>query len=204
MIRVNALDADGSTQIEKAGEAIASLGGPGSVRMYVKDAQDAEGLLDYASSKGLAASFDKPCSNRCTVTIDVPADYKPDTGEAEGTVPKGELSGRNAVVVISDVSLGAGDEEFGVSLMNSFLYALSRQDKVPHAFIFLNSAVQLTCKESPELEDLKLLEEEGVQIISGIASLKHYNLADQLKVGRAANMYEITDILIEADHIIKP
>lgn len=204
MIKVNALGADGSTQISKATEAIAALGGPGTVRMYVTDETDAEGLLDFASAKGLAASFEKPCKNRCAVTIDVPEDYKAETPEDAETAPKGTLSGRNAVVIISDVCLGGGDEEFGRELMKHFLYVLSRQDKVPHAFIFLNSAVRFTCEDSPELEDLRLLEQEGVKIISGDVSLKHYGCSHDLKVGRAANMYEISDILIEADHIIKP
>ncbi|MBD5560229.1 MAG: sulfurtransferase-like selenium metabolism protein YedF [Clostridia bacterium] len=205
MIQVNALGADGSTQIEKAGEAIQALGGPGRIRMYVNSPEDAESLLDYASKEGLAASFDETtCSARCAVNIEVPEGFEMEESEETGALPQGTLSGRNVVVVISDAAMGVGDEEFGRELLRSFLYAVSRQDKVPHTFIFYNSAVHLTCEDSPELEDLRQLEQEGVQIISGDSSLKQYGLNHQLKVGRAANMYEITDILIEADHVLKP
>lgn len=204
MIRVNALGADRSTQIEKATEAITALGGPGSVRIYVDAPTDAEDLLDFATDKGLAAEFDETCSTRCAVNIEVPEGYHADQHDSGGPLPEGTLSGRNVVVVISDAEMGVGDAEFGKSLLRSFLYAVSRQEKVPHTFIFYNSAVHLTCEDSPELEDLRQLEKEGVQIISGDTSLKQYGLNHDLKVGRAANMYEITDILIEADHILKP
>ena len=204
MIQVNALGADGSTQIEKATEAISALNGSGNVRIYVSGPDAAEGLLDFATEKGLAAAFDQTCSTRCAVNIEVPEGYGEGSLESTGPLPQGTLAGNNVVVVISDNCMGVGDKEFGQSLLRSFLYAISRQDKVPHTFIFYNSGVRLTCEDTPELEDLRQLEKEGVQIISGDTSLKQYGLSRELKVGRAANMYEITDILIEADHILKP
>lgn len=205
MIKVNALGADKSDSRARTGEALEALGGSGSVRVYVSDEEHASDLLDYATEKGLSASGTRPCpehGNRCTVTIEVPEDWQ--GTEEEDARPHGTLAGRNAVVVISGTALGSGEDEFGRTLMQHFLYSLSRQDRVPHTFIFLNSGVRFTTEEGPELDDLRLLEEEGVQIISGDASLKHYGVQESLKVGRAANMYEITDILIEADHILKP
>ena len=205
MIKVNALGADTTDARARTEEAIEALGGAGSVRVYVDDEAHASDLLEYAQDKELSASGTRPCpehGNRCAVTIEVPDGWQ--NAGTEETKPHGTLAGRNAVVVISGTKLGLGDEEFGRTLMQHYLYSLSRQDKVPHTFIFLNSGVEFTTQEGPELDDLRLLEEEGVQIISGDASLKHYGVRDSLKVGRAANMYEITDILIEADHILKP
>lgn len=205
MIKVNALGADLPDSRARTDEAIEALGGSGSVRVYVDDEPHASDLLEYATEKGLAASGTRPCpehGNRCAVTIEVPEGWQ--SAESEESIPHGTLAGRNAVVVVSSTQLGIGDEEFSRTLMQNYLYSLSRQDKVPHTFIFLNSGVRFTTEDGPELDDLRLLEEEGVQVISGDASLKHYGVRDRLKVGRAANMYEITDILIEADHILKP
>ena len=48
--------------------------------------------------------------------------------------------------------------------MKSFVFALTRQDRLPDTILCYNSGAYLTCQGSDLLEDLKLLESEGVTI----------------------------------------
>ena len=54
------------------------------------------------------------------------------------------------------------------------------------------------------MEDLKVLEKEGVQIYTCGTCLDYYKLKDKLAVGEVANMYVIAQQQLEADCIIKP
>ena len=43
-----------------------------------------------------------------------------------------------------------------------FIYALTQQDELPDQMLFYNGGAFLTCEGSQSLEDLKMLEEQGV------------------------------------------
>ena len=53
-------------------------------------------------------------------------------------------------------------------------------------------------------EDLKLLEEQGVEILTCGTCLNYYNLSDKLQVGSVTNMYTIVEKMAGADKIITP
>ena len=54
------------------------------------------------------------------------------------------------------------------------------------------------------LEDLKLLEEEGVRICTCGTCLDFYKLKEKLAVGEVVNMYQIVQAQAQADLILKP
>jgi peroxiredoxin family protein len=62
----------------------------------------------------------------------------------------------------------------------------------------------LTCQGADTLEDLKLLESEGVTILTCGTCLDFYGLKDQLAVGGATNMYDIVERMENAAQIVKP
>jgi sulfur relay (sulfurtransferase) complex TusBCD TusD component (DsrE family) len=51
---------------------------------------------------------------------------------------------------------------------------------------------------------LKLLESQGVEILTCGTCLNHYGLTGALGVGSITNMYVIAEKLAEADKVIKP
>ncbi|NLY77639.1 MAG: sulfurtransferase-like selenium metabolism protein YedF [Tissierellia bacterium] len=142
-------------------------------------------------------------------------EYKVDEGENEYLITiikgkgevkeeekaKGAVSG-DKVVVFSSNTMGKGSEELGKVLIKSFIYTLTETNPYPATLIFYNGGVHLTCEGSPVLEDLKKLEDEGVEIISCGTCLDYFNIKDKLQVGQISNMYTIYDKMANAGNII--
>lgn len=103
----------------------------------------------------------------------------------------------NLTIAFSKDVMGEGDEELGKILVKSFMYTVSETKPYPKTIIFFNGGVNLTCEGSKVLEDLKKLEEEGVEIISCGTCLDFFNIKDKLQVGSISNMYTIYEKLKE-------
>lgn len=110
----------------------------------------------------------------------------------------------NIVVVISSKYMGNGDETLGANLLKGFIYSLTQADKLPKTVLFYNSGAFITTTGSASIDDLKVLEAAGVEIMTCGACLNHYNLADKLEVGSVTNMYEIVEKQLNASNIIRP
>ena len=110
----------------------------------------------------------------------------------------------NVVVFVASNLFGVGDEKLGQILMKAFVKTLKELDTQPAKVIFANSGVRLTTEGSDLIDELRALEEEGVEIISCGTCLDYYGLVDSLQVGVSSNMYEIASTLVEADRIVKP
>lgn len=97
----------------------------------------------------------------------------------------------NTVLVFASNLMGKGAEELGQVLIKSLMYTITETIPYPNSMIFYNSGVYLTCEGSEVLDDLKKLEEEGVEIISCGTCLDYYEINDKLGVGEISNMYTI-------------
>lgn len=111
---------------------------------------------------------------------------------------------KGMVVVLSSNLMGQGDEALGKALMKGFVYALSQQDILPETVVMYNSGAFLSSEGSDNLEDLKELEAQGVEILTCGACVNHYGLEDKLKVGSVTNMYEIAERMTAAKHLVRP
>ena len=76
------------------------------------------------------------------------------------------------VAVISSNVMGNGDDELGKILIKGFIYALSQMETHPDTILFYNGGAKLTTEDSESLEDLKKMEEEGVEILTCGTCLK--------------------------------
>ena len=108
-----------------------------------------------------------------------------------------------AAVISSDV-MGSGDDELGKILIKGFIYALSQMETLPDTVLFYNGGAKLTTEGSESLEDLKKMEEEGVEILTCGTCLKHYGLMEKLMVGKVTDMYTIAERMTGADKVIRP
>ena len=68
----------------------------------------------------------------------------------------------------------------------------------------LPRCAKLTCEGSDSIEDLKKLEEAGVQILTCGTCLNFYGLTEKLAVGSVTNMYTIAEKLTQAGNVVKP
>ena len=105
--------------------------------------------------------------------------------------------------VISSEAMGQGDDRLGKILMKSFLFALTQQDILPETVLLYNGGGFLSCEGSESLEDLKKLEELGVEILTCGTCLDFYGLKEKLAVGQVTNMYEIVEQMMGAKKTIR-
>ncbi len=110
---------------------------------------------------------------------------------------------KTVVVLASDV-MGEGDPKLGTLLMKGFIYALTEQDTLPDTILLYNKGAYLSTQSSESIADLKLLEAQGVEVLTCGTCLNHYGLTEQLAVGSATNMYVIVEKQMEAHKVIKP
>ena len=111
---------------------------------------------------------------------------------------------KGMLVVLSANVMGTGDAKLGTSLMKAFVFALTKQDQLPDTILCYNTGAYLTCEGADTLEDLKLLESEGVTILTCGTCLDFYGLKGKLAVGGVTNMYDIVERMENAAQIIKP
>ena len=163
-----------------------------------------QNLCKMAAQKNIPVSSEKIDENNYLVIFS-------ETGENIGEVenlPEEELCIPNridrTVVVIASEKMGEGDEKLGTALMKGFVYALTEQDKLPAVVLLYNNGAKLSIRGSESLADLKLLESQGVEILTCGTCLNHYGLSEELAVGTATNMYVITEKQMQATKLVKP
>ena len=110
----------------------------------------------------------------------------------------------NTVVVIDSLHMGKGDVELGRILMKGFIYTLSEMEELPKTILFYNEGVKLAIEGAESLQDLKSLEERGVEILSCGTCLNFYGITEKLRVGSVTNMYTILERQMKATRVIKP
>lgn len=113
-------------------------------------------------------------------------------------------SEENTVVVIDSLHMGKGDVELGRMLMKGFIYTLSEMEELPKTILFYNEGVKLAIEGAESLQDLKSLEERGVEILSCGTCLNFYGITEKLRVGSVTNMYTILERQMKAKRVIKP
>lgn len=108
------------------------------------------------------------------------------------------------VVILSSNCMGTGDDALGAALMKGFVYALTQLDTAPDTVLLYNGGAKLSAEGADTVEDLKVLQENGAEILTCGTCLSHYGLTDALAVGSVTNMYTIAETLMEAGKVIRP
>jgi selenium metabolism protein YedF len=114
------------------------------------------------------------------------------------------LSSGSFVAVISSEAMGRGNEELGKILMKAFIHTLIQAEELPVKMLFYNSGVKLASSDSEVLDDLKNLNDAGVEILLCGTCVNFFNLSEKIDVGRLTNMLEILSIMSSAGRIILP
>lgn len=110
--------------------------------------------------------------------------------------------GPKTVILVSGTTIGQGDQQLGDRLMNQFFSSLTRLEEVVQTVLFVNSGVFLTTQGSHILNSLHSLQERGVEIVSCSTCLEHYQIKDKLCIGTVANMFTITEKLLDSLQVI--
>ncbi|MCC0647393.1 sulfurtransferase-like selenium metabolism protein YedF [Clostridioides sp. ZZV15-6598] len=117
-------------------------------------------------------------------------------------VQKEESELEDTCVFISSDKMGLGNDELGQVLIKGFIYTLTESKPYPKHILLVNGGVKLSAENEATIENLKILEDEGVEILSCGTCLDYYNLKEKLQVGSVTNMYTIVETLKNASNTI--
>ena len=202
MVTVNAIGDACPIPVVKTKKAIEALTTDETVVVLVDNETALQNVTKAARSMGFEVQQETVSDKKFKITVQVvkgaaaPAEEEPAACCCEGK--------KNVVVVIGTNKMGFGNDELGAALIKSFVFALTQQDELPSSVLFYNGGVNLTCEDSPVLEDLKKMADEGVTIMSCGTCLNFCGLTEKLAVGEVTNMYEIVARQMKADVVIKP
>ena len=203
MITVNALGEACPMPVVKAKKAIDALTAPETVQVLVDNDAAVQNLIRLAGQNGFAVRAEKQGEAQFSVTIDA-AGAKKDVDDGTVVCAPRKQGEKNIVVAISKNHMGEGEEALGKTLLKGFIFSLTQQDALPKTILFYNSGAFVTCAGSASLEDLKKLEEQGVEILTCGTCLNHYGLTEKLQVGSVTNMYVIVEKQMLSTRIIRP
>ena len=194
MIKVNAIGDVCPIPVVKTKKAMQELNGAGTIEVLVDNEIAVTNVTKMASAAGGNVTSEKLAEKEYKIVIEL------DGANAECDACEDE----NLVVVISSDRMGSGNDDLGKVLIKGFIFAITQLDKLPKAMLFYNGGATLTAEGSDSLQDLKHLEEQGVEILTCGTCLNYYNLSDKLQVGSVTNMYTIVEKLAGADKVIQP
>ena len=178
----------------KTKKALDEAGENAEIEVLVDNETALKNVTKMAGSTGAEVTGEKIAEGQYRVLIR--------SGNAAGQAG-GNADGETIVVVSSD-KMGEGADELGHILMKSFIFAVTQLETLPAKMVFYNGGAKLTVEGSPALEDLKSLEEQGVEIMTCGTCLDFYGLKDKLAVGSVTNMYSIVETLQGAMSVIRP
>ena len=162
-----------------------------------------QNLTRLAEHKGFGVSAEKRAEKEYAVIMTISGAVTEETKE-ETVACAMDSRRKGMLVVLSGSEMGTGDPKLGKNLMKAFVFALTKQDQLPDTILCYNTGASLTCEGADTLEDLKLLESEGVTILTCGTCLDFYGLKEKLAVGGVTNMYDIVERMENAAQIIKP
>ncbi len=201
IVKVNAIGDNCPIPVVKAKKAIEGLTDVAIVEVSVDNEIAVQNVTKMVNQKNLESTCEKIDENNYVIRVKCGEIIENEvTEEVVATVEKEE----KIVVVLSSDKMGEGDEELGKVLIKGFIYAVTQLDKLPKAVLLYNGGVKLSSEGSDSIEDLKALEEQGVEILSCGTCLNFYNLQDKLQVGKVTNMYSIVEELAGATNVIRP
>lgn len=173
----------------------------GELEVLVSDSTPRENVLKFAKSAGCVAEVVKDEAD--DIVIKIVKGEGSDLEKADSNLlVEGCSTEYKEVIVITKDTLGEGERELGEILMKGFLFTLTESDPLPKSVILMNSGVKLSTKTKAAIENLKILEEKGVEILSCGTCLDYYNLKEDLQVGTVSNMYTIVENMKEATKVI--
>lgn len=174
------------------------------LEVLVDNSVAVQNLGKLATQKKLTIESEKKDENLYQVTLTVTAATQISEAPLNPMSCVPETVAGPTVVVLSSDKMGEGDEKLGHILMKGFIYALTQQEIFPETILMYNNGVKLSVEGSEALADLKLMESQGVEILSCGTCLNHYQLTERLGVGSVTNMYVIVEKLSGAGKVIKP
>ena len=194
--------------VVNAKKAVEEMKEDGILTVLVDNEIAVQNLQRFAQYKGFESTGEQKAEKEYEVTIQVTQSAKETSTEEPEIEDCAECNTdsikKGMVAVLSANVMGSGDEKLGKALMKAFVFALTKQDHLPESVLCYNTGAYLSIEGADTLEDLKVLESEGVKILTCGTCLDFYGIKDKLAVGSVTNMYEIVETMENAKSIVRP
>lgn len=187
----------------EAKKALSNIVAGDTLEVLVDNYIAVQNLSKLAKSENLNYSYEKVEENNFIARFIIDRNAKYESNELD-SINCNTARSENIVLVLSSDKMGEGDEKLGHTLMKGFIYALTEQDVLPKTILLYNNGAKLSVEGSDSLADLKLLESQGVEILTCGTCLNYYGLSEKLAVGTVTNMYVIAEKKMKASMIIQP
>lgn len=181
-------------------KAITEAGSGETIKILIDNETSVKNVTHYLKDNGIAVETSKKGSDWELIINKGEENIENTNPEEYCEIP--EAKGKSYVILFAKDKVGEGSDELGRKLVGSLLESLKAQDKLPNQLVFLNSGINLVCKGSEVLPLIVELELNGVEIISCGTCLNFFNKMDELEIGRVSNMFEIVEIMRNADQVI--
>lgn len=202
IVKVDAMGDNCPIPVIKTKKALDALTESAIVEVSVDNEIALQNVIKMANQKELSTTSETINENHFIIRIQY-GDVEAQEVQKEEILCKVDKEEKTVVVLSSD-KMGEGNDDLGKVLIKGFIYALTQLDKYPKSILLYNSGVKLSSEGSDSIEDLKILEDNGVEILSCGTCLNFYELSDKLKVGSVTNMYTIVEELSSATNVIRP
>jgi selenium metabolism protein YedF len=110
--------------------------------------------------------------------------------------------GKQLAVFAGSDTMGRGNEDLGKVLIRAFFPTLLETKPRPNSIIFMNAGVKLTVEGSEVLDQLKKLEQAGIELLVCGTCLEFYRIKGKISAGRISNMFEIVSCLLKSDAVV--
>jgi selenium metabolism protein YedF len=159
-----------------------------------------ENIRRMAGGLGCTVSEEKKDSDTY-ITITKSGNAQPAPGDQSSDANSCAPAGPRVLVISQDV-MGKGDDDLGRILIKSLFHTLAETKPVPDVIIFFNSGVTLVAEGSEVLDDIRVLEQNGVRILSCGTCLDFFKIKEKLRAGTVSNMYDIKELMLSASSTI--
>ena len=110
---------------------------------------------------------------------------------------------KKTVFVFASYGMGQTDNaELKIKLAGKFLALIAEADPLPSQICFYTDGVKLTVEGSPVLDELKALQDKGVELVICSTCIDTFGLRDKVRVGIVGGMPDIITAITQADNAI--
>lgn len=95
---------------------------------------------------------------------------------------------KNKLIFLTTDSLGDGDRELGMQLLETFFTLLKQREQLPVAVFCVNRGVLALTEQSMTSLHLKELMDNNVPVLACATCVDFYNIREQLTVGEISSM----------------
>lgn len=200
-MQVDARDLFNPKPVVMALEALSELKDGETLAISVNDGKAVESLVRLADERH--CKFTREDEGDYTVVTLEPTERIETNKPIEKALALMDIAGQQPTIIIGSEAIGRGDKKLGRILMHELIYDMAFQEVVPQTLIFLNSGVKLTTKGSDVIDQLKMIETLGAEILSEAVSLDGYGLSEQVEVGEIIQPYNLAQILVSRTNVVE-